>query len=267
MNATIWIDREGARVAAEQADAVIAAGSPLGKLHGIPMAHKDMYYQAGKVSTCGSMIRQDWVADRTATVLERLHAAGSITFAGLNMAEFAQNPTGHNRHFGDCHNPVEPAVHHRRVLERVGRCGGGPLRLRGTWVGHGRVGPAACRRVRGDRVEADADAGQPGRGHAAQLLGGQCGPADPHGAGLRPGHARDRRPRSRGPDLRGRAGAGLRGGADGRPARRAGRAVDQPRVDGQRMRRSWPRSPRRPVCWRQRGATIVPVELPLIWMR
>jgi aspartyl-tRNA(Asn)/glutamyl-tRNA(Gln) amidotransferase subunit A len=105
VNATIWIDRDGAMAAAEAADAAVKAGASLGPLHGVPLAHKDMYYQAGKISTCGSMIRKDWVADRTATVLERLHAAGSITFAGLNMAEFAQNPTGHNRHHGDCHNP------------------------------------------------------------------------------------------------------------------------------------------------------------------
>lgn len=105
VNATIWIDRDGARAAAEQADKALAAGAPLGKLHGVPLAHKDMYYQAGRVSTCGSAIRGTWVADRTATVLDRLHGAGSITFAGLNMAEFAQNPTGHNRHHGDCHNP------------------------------------------------------------------------------------------------------------------------------------------------------------------
>ena len=105
VNATIWIDRDGAMQAAEAADKVVASGGKLGPLHGVPLAHKDMYYQEGRVSSCGSAIRRDFVADRTATVLERLHAAGSITFAGLNMAEFAQNPTGHNRHHGDCHNP------------------------------------------------------------------------------------------------------------------------------------------------------------------
>ncbi len=105
VNATVWIDREGARSAAEAADRAVAAGDALGLLHGVPLAHKDMYYQAGKISGCGSMIRGQWVAPRTATALDRLHDAGSITFAGLNMAEFAQNPTGHNRHHGDCHNP------------------------------------------------------------------------------------------------------------------------------------------------------------------
>jgi aspartyl-tRNA(Asn)/glutamyl-tRNA(Gln) amidotransferase subunit A len=142
VNATIWIDREGAHEAAAAADKQVAAGAKLGKLHGIPMAHKDMYYQAGKVSTCGSMIRGEWVAERTATVLERLHEAGSITFAGLNMAEFAQNPTGHNRHHGDCHNPWNPpfitggsssgsgaAVAARFTFAALGSDTGGSIRL------------------------------------------------------------------------------------------------------------------------------------------
>ena len=69
------------------------------------MMHKDMYYRAGKVSTCGSSIRKDFVPTVTATVLQRLDAAGAIDMGTLNMAEFAQNPTGHNAHFGHCHNP------------------------------------------------------------------------------------------------------------------------------------------------------------------
>ncbi|MGI4952312.1 MAG: amidase [Janthinobacterium lividum] len=142
INATIWIDREGAMAAAEAADRAVASGTPLGPLHGVPLAHKDMYYQAGRVSTCGSGIRRGWVADRTATVLDRLHKAGSITFAGLNMAEFAQNPTGHNSHHGDCHNPWNPpyitggsssgsgaAVAARFAFGALGSDTGGSIRL------------------------------------------------------------------------------------------------------------------------------------------
>jgi aspartyl-tRNA(Asn)/glutamyl-tRNA(Gln) amidotransferase subunit A len=105
VNATIWLDRDGAMEAARAADAARARGETLGPLHGVPMAHKDMYYQAGKPSTCGSAIRKDFVPTITATVIERMAAAGAYAFGGLNMAEFAQNPTGHNRAFGDCHNP------------------------------------------------------------------------------------------------------------------------------------------------------------------
>jgi len=108
VNATIWVDRDRARAAAAAADAALATGTPAGRLHGIPLAHKDMYDQAGLPCTCGSAIRRDFVPGITCTVVQRMSAAGAYTFAGLNMAEFAQNPTGHNRAFGDCHNPWKP---------------------------------------------------------------------------------------------------------------------------------------------------------------
>jgi aspartyl-tRNA(Asn)/glutamyl-tRNA(Gln) amidotransferase subunit A len=108
LNATIWTDREAAMAAAQTADAAVRNRAAPSVLHGVPMMHKDMYYQAGKLSTCGSALRRDWRPNVTATVIERLAAAGAYTFGGLNMAEFAQNPTGHNKTFGDCHNPWNP---------------------------------------------------------------------------------------------------------------------------------------------------------------
>jgi aspartyl-tRNA(Asn)/glutamyl-tRNA(Gln) amidotransferase subunit A len=74
-------------------------------LLGIPLAHKDMYYRKGRVSTCGSQIMANQKATTTATVLERLDAAGAIELGGLNMSEFAAGPTGHNVHFGHVRNP------------------------------------------------------------------------------------------------------------------------------------------------------------------
>lgn len=108
VNVKIWLQADRARAAAKAADAALASGKAVGRLHGIPLAHKDMYYQAGLPCTCGSAIRRDFVPEVTCTVVERLTQAGAYTFAGLNMAEFAQNPTGHNRAFGDCHNPWNP---------------------------------------------------------------------------------------------------------------------------------------------------------------
>ena len=68
INAVIWLDRDRARGAAAAADAAVKSGARLGRLHGIPLAHKDMYYQAGLPATCGSAIRRDFVPDITCTV-------------------------------------------------------------------------------------------------------------------------------------------------------------------------------------------------------
>ena len=71
----------------------------------MPLAHKDMYYEAGKIVTCGSHIRRDFVATTTSTALQRLKDAGTIRLGSLQMAEFAYGPTGHNTHYGPVHNP------------------------------------------------------------------------------------------------------------------------------------------------------------------
>ena len=105
LNAFMAIEAEAALTAADAADAALAKGDSRGRLHGVPLAHKDMYYDAGKVVTCGSKIRRDWVATTTATSLQRLKDAGTVRLGSLQMAEFAYGPTGHNAHYGAVHNP------------------------------------------------------------------------------------------------------------------------------------------------------------------
>ena len=108
LNCFISVTAETARRRAREADMALKAGRPLGPLHGVPLAHKDMFYRAGEVCTCGSKIRARFVPDHTASVLTRLDEAGAIEIGHLNMAEFAMGPTGHNEHFGRCRNPWNP---------------------------------------------------------------------------------------------------------------------------------------------------------------
>ena len=148
LNSLIRLDAEEALEAAEGLDKLRKAGRILGPLHGVPLAHKDMYYQAGKPNTGGSRIRREFVPRHTSTALARLEAAGAVTVGALNMAEFAQNPTGHNRHFGDCHNPWNPAhctggsssgsgaaVAARFVYAALGSDTGGSIRLPASLCG------------------------------------------------------------------------------------------------------------------------------------
>jgi aspartyl-tRNA(Asn)/glutamyl-tRNA(Gln) amidotransferase subunit A len=100
LNATALLWPEHALEQAALRDAERAKGMLRGALHGVPMAHKDMFYRAGQIAGQGSRIRASYVATRTAAVLNRLDSAGAIDVGRLNMVEFALGVTGHNNHTG-----------------------------------------------------------------------------------------------------------------------------------------------------------------------
>ena len=146
LNCVAAVDHAAALAAAAAADAELAVGRVRGPLHGVPLAHKDMYYRAGRPSACGSRILANFVPDHTASVLTRLDAAGALDIARLNMVEFAFGTTGHNEITGDVRNPWNPAyipggsssgpaaaVAARAVFGALGSDTGGSIRL-----------PAAC---------------------------------------------------------------------------------------------------------------------------
>ena len=148
LNAFMSIEAEAALEAAEAADTALARGGHRGALHGVPLAHKDMYYDAGKVVTCGSKIRRDFVAATTATALQRLKDAGSIRLGSLQMVAFAYGPTGHNFHHGAVHNPFAfghitggsssgsgSAVAARLTFAALGSDTGGSIRLPAHFCG------------------------------------------------------------------------------------------------------------------------------------
>jgi len=105
LNCSVAIDAEAALEAARDGDLRRARGERLGPLGGVPMAHKDIFYRAGRACAGGSKIRRDFVPDHTATVLSRLESAGALNLGRLVMSEFALSPTGYNEHYGHCRNP------------------------------------------------------------------------------------------------------------------------------------------------------------------
>src|SRR5260370_13234770 len=108
LNCFVDIDWKGAPAAADAADRSQRSGAALGPLHGVPLAHKDMYCRAGRVSACGSKLRADWRAPYTATALQRLDQAGALEIGRLVMVEFAMGPHGYNQNYPQCGNPWNP---------------------------------------------------------------------------------------------------------------------------------------------------------------
>ena len=148
INALVALDGDEVLATADAADAALAKGKSAGPLHGVPLAHKDMYYDAGKVVTCGSEIRRNWVAPTTSTALQRLKDAGTIRLGALQMVEFAFGPTGHNVHFGVVRNPWNPdhivggsssgsgaAVAARLTFAALGSDTGGSIRMPANFCG------------------------------------------------------------------------------------------------------------------------------------
>jgi aspartyl-tRNA(Asn)/glutamyl-tRNA(Gln) amidotransferase subunit A len=105
LNAFVRVETEEVLSAAASADAALAEHIDLGPLHGVPLAHKDMFYAAGRLAECGSKIRRGWIAPATSAAIDRIQKAGAIRLGALHMAEFAYSPTGHNEHLGPARNP------------------------------------------------------------------------------------------------------------------------------------------------------------------
>jgi len=95
-------------VAQAQADAVDAArsrGEALSPLAGIPLALKDNLCTLGIETTCSSKILRGFLPPYSATVVDKLQAAGSVFVGKANLDEFAMGSSTENSAFGTSHNP------------------------------------------------------------------------------------------------------------------------------------------------------------------
>ena len=104
LNAFIDIYRDSALATATLADRRVELGNPIGPLHGVPLAHKDIFSRAGFSNTHGTDHRRP-IAGQTARCLRELDDAGAIDLGRLNMSEFALGPSGTNCHHGNVRNP------------------------------------------------------------------------------------------------------------------------------------------------------------------
>ena len=109
LNAIVTLDAVGALAAAQRADEAHARGDALGLLHGLPVAHKDLFLTRGLRTTFGSPIFAQFIPEQDSLVVERQRRAGAITVGKTNTPEFGAGSQTFNTVFGATRNPYDPS--------------------------------------------------------------------------------------------------------------------------------------------------------------
>lgn len=106
-NAIVVMDEALAKKQAKAAEKQVMKGEPLGPLHGLPTAIKDLNPVAGMRSTWGSLIFKDHVPETDDPMVANVRAAGANIFAKTNVPEFGAGGNTRNRVFGATTNPFD----------------------------------------------------------------------------------------------------------------------------------------------------------------
>lgn len=147
LNAYVCPLDEEARERARQAEQEVASGAPLGALHGVPIAIKDLFdFKSGVANTFGCKPLADFVPEVSATYVHRLEAAGGIVLGKTNTPEFGHKGITDNRLFGPTSTPYAPgknaggssggsaaAVADGMAALAQGSDGGGSIRIPAAW--------------------------------------------------------------------------------------------------------------------------------------
>ena len=107
VNAIVTLVGERAMADAVRADEILARGGPLGVLHGLPVAHKDLVDTAGIRTTRGSPFYRDNVPTHDALIVTRIRAAGAVTVGKTNTPELGAGSQTFNTVFGATRNPYD----------------------------------------------------------------------------------------------------------------------------------------------------------------
>ncbi len=141
LNAFIRVTEERALAEAKAAEAAIMAGRSKGPLHGIPIAHKDIYCTKGLTTTAHSKLLIDDVPAEDAVAVARLAEAGTVMLGKLATHEFAwggpsfdlpwppaRNPWDTRRFTGGSSSGTGAAVAAGLILGGTGSDTGGSIR-------------------------------------------------------------------------------------------------------------------------------------------
>jgi amidase len=150
LNAFVFLDLDQARERAQAAELAVVQGAPLGPLHGVPTAMKDLFdFKPGWPATFGGIpALRDFVLDAYCGWAERMEAAGAIILGKTNSPVMGYRGTCDNPLFGPSCNPFDTtrntggssggsaaAVADGLVPFAEGTDAGGSVRIPASWCG------------------------------------------------------------------------------------------------------------------------------------
>jgi amidase/aspartyl-tRNA(Asn)/glutamyl-tRNA(Gln) amidotransferase subunit A len=151
LNALVYLGFDDARARAQKAEAAVLAGDPLGPLHGVPAAIKDLFdFKPGWPATLGGIrALKDHVVDSYCAFCERIEQRGGAILLGkTNSSLMGFRGTCDNYLFGPTRNPFDvaknaggssggsaAAVADGMLPLAEGTDAGGSIRIPASWCG------------------------------------------------------------------------------------------------------------------------------------
>ena len=146
LNCYITVFAERSLEYAREMERLLAEGTYLGPLHGVPISVKDNIPIQGTRTTFGSAILEDWVPKSTAAVVQRLWSAGAIVIGKNNLYDFAycapnpvygptRNPWDLDRSCAGSSSGSASAVAAGLGYGSIGSDGGGSIRMPAAFCG------------------------------------------------------------------------------------------------------------------------------------
>jgi Asp-tRNA(Asn)/Glu-tRNA(Gln) amidotransferase A subunit family amidase len=110
VNAICSTAYDRARREARAAEKAARDGEPLGALHGLPTAIKDLHDTEGLLTTHGSPLYRDHIPARDCAMVASMRRAGVVVLAKTNVPEFGAGANTRNPVWGATGNPFDPRL-------------------------------------------------------------------------------------------------------------------------------------------------------------
>ncbi|HUQ87786.1 MAG TPA: amidase [Vicinamibacterales bacterium] len=101
------LDDEACLALADKADRSLGNGGPIGPMHGLPTAFKDLEPAVGFPQSKGSPIFKSFMPESDSVLVERIRRAGAVPIGKTNVPEFGMGSQTYNKVYGTTRNPYD----------------------------------------------------------------------------------------------------------------------------------------------------------------